>query len=575
MAIVQISRITNRKGLIDDLPAPLAGAEFGWATDTRQLFIGNGEIADGAPVVGNTEILTEFSDILSYTTAYTYTGQAATGYTVQTGPTPSTPISQSLQARLDSYAIVTDFGAVGDGITDCTAAINRALYQLYCVDNNPAIRRSLFFPAGVYLISGTINLPTYATLYGEGVDGSTILLQIQVWSNGTSYQSGVLVSYSGSYYRSLLEVPTGIDITNTTYWEEQSEPSCIVQTADSLQQTGVDINTNGATPPQGIYVANLKFTTTREIDAILIEDAKNCEFNTVSFEGPLTTLDISSSPPEISAVTWSSTESLVCQNIRFTNCTFTGFKYCTNTDQQIKSIVFANNRFDTLFQGVYLGGVSPVLGGPTGVRILHNVFDNIYNQGIVVENVSLNASGYNIFYDVGNEFNGVDYPAVVIVEFNAANNVSVGDMFERTDAVVSSSGIERININDTLSIATDNGVSLQLGSYTRDSGVVETLPNGSTDVVLFTVDAASTRAFSFNYTMTRLGYTESGVVTVVASSDGTGGDLSTIDSVAMNNGVTGTGVALTISETSSVVSVKYTNTTGSNASISYSFTRLA
>jgi len=62
MAIVQISQITNRKGLQSNLPQ-LAGAEFGWSTDTRQLYIGNGTLADGAPVIGNTEILTEFSNI--------------------------------------------------------------------------------------------------------------------------------------------------------------------------------------------------------------------------------------------------------------------------------------------------------------------------------------------------------------------------------------------------------------------------------------------------------------------------------------------------------------------------------
>ena len=72
MAIVQISRITQRKGLFNDLPDPLAGAELGWATDTRQLFIGNGTLADGAPIIGNTEVLTEFSDILNYATEYTY-----------------------------------------------------------------------------------------------------------------------------------------------------------------------------------------------------------------------------------------------------------------------------------------------------------------------------------------------------------------------------------------------------------------------------------------------------------------------------------------------------------------------
>ena len=62
MAIVQISQITNRKGLQSNLPQ-LAGAELGWSTDTRQLFIGNGSLQEGAPVIGNTEILTEYSNI--------------------------------------------------------------------------------------------------------------------------------------------------------------------------------------------------------------------------------------------------------------------------------------------------------------------------------------------------------------------------------------------------------------------------------------------------------------------------------------------------------------------------------
>lgn len=63
MAIVQISQITNRKGLQENLPQ-LAGAELGWSVDTRRLYIGNGTLQEGAPVIGNTEILTEFSEII-------------------------------------------------------------------------------------------------------------------------------------------------------------------------------------------------------------------------------------------------------------------------------------------------------------------------------------------------------------------------------------------------------------------------------------------------------------------------------------------------------------------------------
>lgn len=62
MAIVQLSRITNRRGLNQDLPL-LAPGELGWCLDTRLLFIGNGTLEEGSPAIGNTEVLTEFSDI--------------------------------------------------------------------------------------------------------------------------------------------------------------------------------------------------------------------------------------------------------------------------------------------------------------------------------------------------------------------------------------------------------------------------------------------------------------------------------------------------------------------------------
>lgn len=67
MAIVQISQIKHRSGLNSDLPQ-LASAELGWSVDTRQLYIGNGTLAEGAPEIGNTEILTEYSNLPGLTT---------------------------------------------------------------------------------------------------------------------------------------------------------------------------------------------------------------------------------------------------------------------------------------------------------------------------------------------------------------------------------------------------------------------------------------------------------------------------------------------------------------------------
>ena len=105
MATVQISRIQHRQGLSENLPQ-LSGGEFGWSIDSRQLYIGNGTIANGAPAIGNTEILTEFSDIVSLADTYTYKGEAA-GYTVKTGELTSTPITRTLQGKLDEFVSVT------------------------------------------------------------------------------------------------------------------------------------------------------------------------------------------------------------------------------------------------------------------------------------------------------------------------------------------------------------------------------------------------------------------------------------------------------------------------------------
>ena len=535
MAIVQISQITNRKGLAVNLPQ-LAGAELGWSTDTRQLWIGNGTLQDGAPVIGNTEILTEFSDILNFTTTYTYKGQAA-GYTVQTGPTPGTPVTQSLQSWLDQFASVKDFGAVGDGITDDTAAINRALYQLYCREVNPQIRRGLFFPAGVYVVSGTINIPPYAMLYGEGVDSSVIQL---VENSGT-------VAY-------------------------------VAQTADSLQQTGVNIGSNDAIPPQYITINNLGFQTVDPQSSIfLIGQAGNCRFQNVGFYGPLTT---STLPTDYNNATvgagFVSTNGLVCNQIVFDGCVFNGTVYGVNTGQELQGITFTNSTFNTLYQGVVLGNGTVSNGGPTGVRVVGNLFDNIYLEGIVFgsgsNNVQLNASGHNIFYDVGNQFTGATgIPYAPNINIYNNNNLSISDLFQRTPDFATV--YPCVQLNDSVSIATTNGSQLTMGTYTRQSGATfEIVNNTAAPTTIFTVSTLQTKVFNVNYTLVRGSAYQTG--TMMVSSNGGSADLNWSVDYTENES---TGVNFLVSQAypSSTISVQYTsNDSGSPGTLDYSITYL-
>lgn len=521
MAIVQISRITQRKGLQENLPQ-LAGAEFGWSIDERRLFIGNGTLQEGAPVIGNTEILTEFSDILAFQTNYTYSGQAAAGYAAQTGPTAGSPISQSLQNWLDQFATVKDFGAKGDGVTDDTAAINRALYQIYCREVNPQIRRGLFFPAGVYLVSESIIIPPYATLYGEGADNS------------------------------IIQMVSGDDSALRAY---------VARTGDSLQQTGVNIGNNDAIAPRYVTISDMQFQSLDpDVDVFLLEDINKCSFTNVKFTGPLDTTDLTTDADDTAGVRFASTASLICNNITFDCCVFTGTTYGIATEQQTNGVTITNSKFSLLYKGIALGITSPVNGGPTGTRIVHNLFDNIYAQGIEMGSISLNGTGHNIFYDVGNHFDGTFQPATTIIDIDGDNNVCFGDMFERGDAYIGT--YPRININSRQVIATTNGKEIELGTFKRESGFTEVVVGNTASAT--TIASSDLEAFSVNYSIIRGATKRTGVITV--ANDLVGNIVYTDD---FSQTAT-TGVVLTVVDNAGTADIKYTATAGANGTFIYS-----
>jgi hypothetical protein len=526
MAIVQISRITQRKGLQEDLPQ-LAGAELGWSIDERRLFIGNGTLEEGAPVVGNTEILTEFSDILYLVQDYTYSGQSATGYTVQTGATPGTPVELSLQNWMDQFATVKDFGAVGDGVADDTDAINRALYQLYCREVNPAIRRSLFFPAGVYKVSDTIIIPPYATLEGEGAKNSII----QLAATATAIYT--------------------------------------MQTGDSLQQTGVNIGTNGAQPPISVTCENMAFASLKTSDVVCIEQASEFVFNQVEFIGPLTTVDLTSDIADTSCIKFFSTPANDTHQIKFDNCIFSGCTYGMRTDAQVRGIDFTGSHFDTLYEGI-LVEPSPLGAAfnPRGVGVQGCDFDNIYARGIVFE-VERNATAQNTFGDVGNHFGGVTQPYTSIIDFVSPNNISVGDIFDRLDQYAAL--YPRINLNGTASIAFTNGQQLAMGPYVRESGLTVTLNNNVTSpTAAFSYSELDIWALNIDYSISRDTAYRIGRITIVLYNGA--GSLTYTDDFSEN---TSTGITLTVSQTSNEIFVNYISTnTGDSGSITYSINHI-
>ena len=528
MAIVQISRITNRKGLIENLPQ-LAGAELGWAVDTRQLFIGNGTLEEGAPVIGNTEILTQFSDITALSN-YTYK-DIAVGYAAQTGPTASDPVVRTVQAKLDDFADVRDFGAVGNGSADDTEAINRALYQLYCIETNTQIRRALYFPAGTYRITESLIIPTYAKLVGEGADCTIIQLD-------TSSDISSLSAYVARY-------------------------------GDSLQQTGVNIGSNGAIAPRNIEISSMTFGTVEITDVFLVEDATQCYFDSVNFVGPLIASDITADPAgdNIAGVRFASTSSLVCNQITFDKCRFAGLNYGINTDQEINSVTVSNSKFEILYQGITLGTGTPINGGATGFRAVHNMFDLVYAQGIVYDSVDLNITAHNVFYDVGNNYTG--NPVVAVIEFGNDNNASVSDMFERSNDDANT--VARVTVTGA---STTTGTQIQLGRYARENGRTQSLSNNQSNQTVFTTNTATIKAFQMTYTIVRDVSIRFGTLTVTAqNSDDSSLTLAYDDDFTEN---IDSGITLTVTQSSSLITVKYSSTnTGLTGTLTYSLAYLA
>jgi hypothetical protein len=344
-----------------------------------------------------------------------------------------------------------------------------------------------------------------------------------------------------------------------------------------LLQISGDIGTNGATPPQSIEMSGMAIYTDQLQDAVLMQCAKNSSFDNIAIRGPLTTADLTTAADDLAAIRWDSTVSLVTEQISWTNCTFSGFTYATATDEQVEGITISNSSFDTLYQGVYLGGASPVNGGPTGFRLMHNKFDNIYVEGVVINNVSLNASGYNVFYDVGNHFLGASSPASPIISIDADNNISVGDMFQRTTAL--STTYPRIYLYNVTtatvpaSIGVDSAARVQQGSYIRDTGTQATLTAGASSATLFTKNSTLLPAFSMNYTIIRETSVRTGTMIVVNDADDSAGDgLSYTDDYVQNSDPD---VTLSVTDVGSTITVQYTASSArGNGKIYYSITHL-
>jgi hypothetical protein len=398
MPIVQISRIQHRRGKRTDLPQ-LAAGELGWVIDEQRLFIGNGTVSDGAPGVGNTEIVTSGSSAFTSALSHTYKGYLG----------DNTPVGTSQQrttgSRLDDYVSVKDFGATGDDSTADVTAIQNAIDEIYkdTDKDDTRSRRVLFFPAGTYRINAALKIPPYAHLVGEGPDKTII---------------------------------------------KNSGNNAVMVMQDDEGNVGANIGNSSATTPTQIQISNMTVRNSVAYGGVSLDRVTKAYFNNVKFQGSYASGGSDASNSKGVTVT-NSTAVYTTTNVVFNQCQFTKFARLVDISYNSTNIRFHDCDFSTAYYGALLGAemdgsTAGLTDGPRDVHFTSSSWSDIGQQAIWVKPTAgadtgtgprqIVSNGNYYAKTVSNNFEGVgSIREVPVLQFDNDECTSTLDFFERSD----------------------------------------------------------------------------------------------------------------------------------------------
>jgi len=405
VAIVSISRIQVRRGRENQDGVPqLASGEMAWAVDTQKLYIGNGAVSEGAPAVGNTEIVSTKTNLFQLADQYIYNNG---GDSVAISGDPV--ISRTLQQRLDESVSVLSFGASGDN-SEQTAILQYAIDQLFANTDKatPSSRVTLKIPAGQYRLNASLKLPPHTNIVGDGSDKTFII------------QTG-------------------------------NEP--IFETVNDTRtpsNAGDQTSTTNATQARNIRLDGMTLETSGDNIGMLLRDCGHSNFNDLHIKSNWTSGTASTSNSiGIKCLTISTSQDIAQNaNNTFDGIKIEGFGYALVSDYSALMLdnVFTNGVIEMCDYGIQLGfdanNEGNNLQGPTGNRFNNTKFIDVDQNGLVIFNGTHNISSNNRFFDVGNDGGDEGSPQHSIINFKSAGNKSEGDFFARTypQAVDSANG---------------------------------------------------------------------------------------------------------------------------------------
>lgn len=465
MAVVQISKIQIRRGLKNSSSGvpQLSSAELAWAVDSQELFIGNGSVAEGAPYVGNTKILTENDNIIELASSYSFASD---------DPSITLSVPRSLGNKLDEIEVsVADFGAVGDGSTDNVAAFETAFEQLFR-NADTDYRKVLKIPNGDYLFLSDLEIPSDVIIRGETQTGTVLNIDTNnilfVTSDGTGVASfnstnrpknidisnltitrstgqTVLTGIADSEFtkvKFLGEYQLGAEYLQVPTLTIQSILSNVITMSSdhSLEIGDVIIpnaTENGLTASTKYYVISVPASNTIVVSALpggstvsLVDGG-----NDPGGSDPLLSIvcniesdEVSPLNPEPSAVFWQNNlTGIKVDNIKFKECTFDSNSISIKCSQSVQietAIEIENCKFIENDTCIFISGVS---GQINNWNIVDCEFEEIAKQALR----STNGYGTKIqrskFKNCGNDTNDASSPVHEIVYFGESQDNIVVD----------------------------------------------------------------------------------------------------------------------------------------------------
>jgi hypothetical protein len=317
VAVIQISKIQHRRGQKNSnsgIPQ-LSSAELAWAVDTQELFIGNGSVAEGAPYVGNTKILTEHDNLLELIQSYKW---------ARSDLSVTTSVPRALQSKLDEYVSVLDFGAVGDGVADDAAAFEAAFTALF-KNVDETYRKVLLVPNGEYRFARDLVIPAGRS---NTLDPNAAIRNVII--RGETQLGAVLNIGANNIRFTTIDGREFLDFESTNR-------------------------------PENVILSNL--TVKRTTGQLVLSGVANSMLDTVRFLGTYELGDaVTSLSTEPAAVFWlNDRDGIKVDNVKFKSCRFEstslGVK-CSQTALFDSEVIFDDCEFFVNDTGIYIEGLA-------------------------------------------------------------------------------------------------------------------------------------------------------------------------------------------------------------------------